>query len=387
MAKKYVILNFADYVARDSQSSRSTPITSLQDALGRRIHRKGGTYHIHNLADLLGDLRVEIYGEVNPHETSGLLDVGWMRSLAIEAAVHRREAWSAMLNDLRDADKIFFAAHGLKTDTDNVYCEVSMESIRCGDVEGVVTFLKMMLGMVDRKDPTITLIVCYAARSIHYDKHHVNDLDEHDIRSSLAFKIFCGLAADYPQIRLTARTGAVSGGDTPSTSVVSQTEEAILAEVEISQTIPDEEYLVGGAQYYFGVLVETFQDVGLTTDQERRLSNRISDWMNQGYDPNQLDAIFDEIDQVAESRYWFFMRALNAIGWLTHPAWSETYQNEIQTARNIVPMRRQLHELKVIAAQKKAKYGKFIYERKGNHVLVSRWVDDSLVQLGLMDPV
>lgn len=378
MAKSYVILNFTDY------KNRSTPVNNLAAAFERRVDRKGGSFRIHHMADLFGDIRLARH-KSSFHEVQGILDEGWVRTLCLEAAVYRSSAWSSVMNSCRSADKIIFAAHGQPDDTDNVYTEHSMENIRCGSVDGVVCFLTTILNGMQRYDPTITLVVCYAARSSEHHKHHVNaTLGEGDIRSSLSFKIFSGLSEFRPHIRLTARTGAVSAEDV-GTSLTSETEEAIIAaealEAEFGGTVSDD--LRAAMNRAFNELDRAIVNSALTRTERTEIQNRMDAWLQGNFDRDVLDQIVDDVDALDWSHRSYGASIFWKVG--LNATWKEANANAIATLRNLAPRRQRLQQLHTTSKQSLAKYGKFIYERDQNEIVVSRWLAGQLVQVARLN--
>ncbi|HEV7241731.1 MAG TPA: hypothetical protein VGQ36_21035 [Thermoanaerobaculia bacterium] len=383
MAKTYVILNFSDYLAAGSSTQRSEAIKDLAEAFETRVMTKGGTYYVHHMADLFGNLRAERHGPAPGHEVQGLLDEGWVRSLSIEAAVFRRSAWAAMINHCREADKIILSVHGEKDDVDNVYCESQAATIRCGTVDGVVCFLESILNVVERPDPTITLSVCYSARSAAYLKHHGQDLSDGDLRSSLAFQIFCRLSAIRPHLRLTARTGAVSPDVTTGRLRV-ETEETIIANETLPREFSDWErdLLVDDATNAYRQLDAALEKSGIPKEQQKRIQDRLDDW-GRHFDPNELDAIIDSIDRLDSSTRSMLTSFLSAISAVASPKWSERFAQQVLTAKGIAPRRHELYTLiQASESPPLEKYGKFIYQRDHkNRVVVTRWSGNTLTRL------
>jgi hypothetical protein len=379
LAKNYVILNFSDYRAKDSPSdTRSTPIATLSDAFARRVERKGGSFSIHHMADLFGEIRLARHGKKPSHEVEGVLTEGWVRTLSLEAAVYRSGAWSAVLNSCREADKIIFAAHGHADDTDNVYTEDGLGEVRCGNVDGVVCFLNSILNGV-KSDPTITLVVCYAARSAESHKHHINaPFLESDLRSSLAFKVFSGLSEFRPYIRLTARTGAVSAYEV-GTSLTSETEEAIIAAEQIEAQFPNADEVISKTTKAYDDFDRALGKSNLSSTEKSDLRDRMYRWFISGFDPKELDEIIEAIDKLDWSYRQMGVSLLWQVGW--SQTWSEANTAQVLKLKDQSALRKQLHDLHTIKNQKEAKYGKFIYYRYLNHIFVSRMHEGRITQL------
>lgn len=277
MAKNYVILNFTDY------SNRSTPVTTLATAFERRVERKGGSFRIHHMADLFGDIRL--------------------------------------------------ARH----------------------------------------------------KSSFHHKHHVKaSLNEGDIRSSLAFKVFCGLSEFRPHIRLTARTGAVSAEEV-GTSLTSETEEAIIAAEEMEAHFGGKisEDLVGAVRSAHNEFDKAITTSTLSKKEQNTLRDRLDRWFMNGFDPKELDRIIEAIDQLDWSHRNYGASLFWAVG--LNPTWSEAHKTAVSTLRDLAPRRQQLQQLHAISKQSQAKYGKFIYERDQNEIVVSRWIADQLVQVARLN--
>jgi hypothetical protein len=388
MPKNYVILNFTDYRHHEETTdTRSTPVSTLASAFQRRVERKGGSFAIHHLADFFGELRLARRGRMNFHEIQGILDLPAISSLMIEAGVYRSGAWSRVRNDCRDADKIIFAAHGHKDDRENVYCDHNTTSVRCGSVDGVVEFLTTILNGVNRPDPTITLVVCYAARSGAYEKHHVDQpLDEGDVRSSLAFKIFMGLVAFRPQLRLTARTGAVSASSV-GTSLTSETEEAIMASETIRTEFADSEQLLADTMEAYNAFDVSLDGSNLTTTERNAARDALYKWFTSGCNPDDLDEIITAIDRL-DSRHkpkgHRFLETLCCCG-MVDLSWFNWYRQAREGLEDIAPRRHEMHRVHTISQRSEAKYGKFIYQRDDNHIVVSRWLGDVLAEMMRLD--
>lgn len=134
------------------------------------------------------------------------------------------------LKNRKKDDKIIIAAHGKIDDTEFCYAETDPDELfktkKLLSHSQLATFLKMALGIKDQPDFfNITLSICYAARSETYDKDHILDIDEVDILSSFAAKLYKALLADF-YVRMKAVTGSVEF-DTKTGSLLVESEEAI----------------------------------------------------------------------------------------------------------------------------------------------------------------
>lgn len=375
-----MILNFSDFRPPNSGiAGRTTPVTSLTGAFQRRVVRKGGTFAIHHMADLFGAIRIAKYRAIQNTECEGILTERRLRTLVLDAVVDHGQAWRTIVNDCRQADKVILAAHGHADDTDNVYTEISQGvSVRCGDVRGIVLFLKYVLENAQR-NPTITLSICYAARSAEHHKHHVTAaLTETNLRSSLAFKIFAAISSSWPNVRLTARTGAVSADDI-GTSLTSETEEAIIAAERIDAEFPDADTLVASVQRAYGVLDAAIGQSSLDRNEKRSAQDRLYQWFMGGFDPDVFSTLIDDVERMD----WSHRNVGASIGWLVgmNSSWKERFATDIKALKDLAVRRRRLFELKATSEEKAAKYGKFIYHRDQNHIYVSRMHLGHLTQL------
>src|SRR5690349_13506451 len=111
MAQNYVVLNFTDHLKSEDKDTRTGPVNTLRDTLAKRAHLKHGTFGIHHMADIFARIRRNADSKTDP--VTGMLDEGWVKTLCVKAPTDCKEEWNAMLNDVREADKIVFAAHGL----------------------------------------------------------------------------------------------------------------------------------------------------------------------------------------------------------------------------------------------------------------------------------
>lgn len=185
--------------------------------------------------------------------------------------------------------------------------------IRCGNVSGVNFLLSKLLGMCEKPDITVTLVVCYAARSSVHKKHHVNEkLSETDIRSALSYKLFAKLSIKHPRLRLTARTGATSAS---GTSILSQTEEAIIASetrslefpgTQVEDTIRD---TMQNAQLFENSLLKS----SLTIQQRTNAGNVIYQWLTQGCEPQLLEKIINKISTLDEKNKGLGLKVLECL--------------------------------------------------------------------------
>jgi hypothetical protein len=365
LAKKYVVLNFTDY----GYSVRTEPVSILRLAVARRVERSGGSYSLYHMADFFGDLREEL-GVVPPgRELEGLLDLPVITGLMVDAATRRSIEWSGLLNDCRNADKIIFASHGEKNDPDNVYSDHRSVTVRVGNAAGVAAFLRAILEVVARRDPTITLVVCYAARS-------GEELDERDIRSSLAFKIFARLAAHRPDLRLTARSGAVSA---VGTTLTSETEEAIIASETLASSYPDSELLFAETLDAQEAFEQTIDRSNLTPLEQKKAHSALHRWFQGGFAPGDLAEIVETIDKLdvrhKPSAHVFLEKACGC--GLLDLSWFHWYRQQRERLQGLAGRAHHAEALKRVSKEAKARYGKFIYQRDDDEIVVSRWVDET----------
>jgi hypothetical protein len=380
MAKNYLLLNVSDYrtPASSNQQQRATPVQTLQAAFQRRVAKKGGSFTIFNLSDLFGGLRLEIHsGPLGHHEVQGILEPAVLQRLLMEAPVRRSLDWRQLINAATVADRIVLSAHGHKDDTDNVYCEVGFSSVRCGNVEGIADLFQNLLALSGNANPSVTLSVCYAARSAQHQKQHDQALTEQDIRSSLAFKLFVALSEWKPGIRLTARTGAVSASQI-GTSLLSETEQAIVAsetkEAEFSGSEADD--LVADTMQALDDFERALGQSSLSRDERNGVLRRLDDWRGAGYDPAGLEEILGAANKLDQGRQSAGARLLTCLAkcCAMDLSWQGQQQSVLQGLRQLVRQRHRLQELSTAADEKAAKYGKFVYQRQGGKVVVSRWL-------------
>jgi hypothetical protein len=383
MARKYVLLNFSDYLSPEDAArinTRLTPVEQLKGAFGRRVSVSEGEVKLYNLSDFFGHLRLRSGSAVSGrHPVEGLLDAVTIRNLIPEAA-KQQPYWDTLRADCISAHKIVFAAHGHKDDTDNVYCEDGIRgAYRCGTVEGVCTLLIALLTPSGKDNPKIALSVCYAARSADHDKHHVKDsLSEGDIRSSLAFKLFAGLSALKPdtKLRMTARTGATSGA-TVGDKLLSETEEAIIASEVRKQEFPNAEAIVAQTMRAWGAFEATLTQSNLSAGEQQRVQTNLSEWFSEGCRVDRLDEIINAVDRLDQENKSAGLGLLECLCCCCGVdfSWRGQQADAIRELRRCAASAGRLSELASAAEAKEAKYGKFVYQREGSKILVSRWID------------
>lgn len=368
MAKKYLLLNFSDFLYR------GTPTIEMREAIGRRAGNKNGTLAVYEMADILAAARTDLGAVLKGNALiQGILDASMVRQLMLQAQLTQKKVWNDFVIDCIGADKILFAAHGLKHDTENVYCEHADVYTRCGDLKGVAIFLDFVLERAAEK-ATLTLVVCYAARSENHQRDHELRLRDEDIRSSLAFKLFRRLAGKFGSLRMTARTGAVSG---EGTSLFSQTEDAIVASEILEQEFPnnsDEQALVEANQAY-REFDESLNRSELTNLERSHVRDLFDEWFKKS-DPNTFDALVSAIDNLDWAHHKVSVKAARLLCCCcgVDSTWYTQERDAIEEMRRAGGLRNRLDHLKTRGQAKETKYGKFIYERSGGAILVSRMV-------------
>jgi hypothetical protein len=382
MAKKYVLLNFSDYLSPTDATSiatRQTPQERLKETFRRRVTDNGGEFSLYNLGDFFAHLRLDASRGAPGHPLAGLLDAATIRPLMAEAAKRCPSDWNTLIKSCIAADTIVFSAHGRKGDTDNVYCMDGFDSVRCGDVEGICTLFIALLTPSGKQNPNITLSVCYAARSADHQKHHVNDtLSEGDLRSSLAFQLFVGLSGLKPgtQLRLTARTGATSGSEV-GTKLLSETEEAIIASEKLKAEFPDAEAVTRETMDACSAFEESLRKSNVPAGEQQEVRNYLYEWFGDGCDPRELDRIIDAVDELDGRNKGAGLKLLECLCCCCGLdfSWQGRQADAIENLRARVRSYHRMARLQDAAWEKEEKYGKFVYQRQDGWVIVSRWVN------------
>jgi hypothetical protein len=390
VGKNYVILNFSDYKgAKEDVKARGAPVRNLVKAFKGRVRNKGGTVEFYHMSDLLAHLRHDLRrtppGE---HDVKDLLDASAITGLCASFRKRYPYLWAELIDDCQHADKIIFSAHGHKDDTDSIYCDHNTVAHRCGNVRGIAAFLSMLLeesGNV--RDPTITLVVCFAARAEEHSKDHLKStLSEADIRSSLAFKLFKELSNSYPGLRLTARTGAMSAAPA-GTSLLSQTEKAIIAAEQRSAEYPGEKVdeVITKASRAIADFETAITKTRLSKRQRDKYLALLDTWFKAGCKPADLGPIIEGIDQLDTILYERdkYQGNLTAGEKLRESVcsclgigntWEARQKKTLKRLMKRVEPAHRISTLNQAIGEKKAKYGKFEYRKERGRIVVSRWV-------------
>jgi hypothetical protein len=212
----YVMLNFED--ADPSAAPGLATGTKAQHvaSLGYVGSAAAGTARIYNnraiaKSRFLNKKEVVYYGcqEIMKRDIANTLD---------------RHDLDKIRQDCLDAKTIGIIIHGTPSDTDNGFAT---------DGAAVCTWKELgrllLLILPDSRKYNIALIMCYAARSDDASLDHNGMIPASELRTSFAYKFFRSIC-QLRQIRMTARTGAVSNDSSLDHTV--ETEEQVFMVME-----------------------------------------------------------------------------------------------------------------------------------------------------------
>ncbi|WP_147444358.1 MULTISPECIES: hypothetical protein [Corallococcus] len=119
--------------------------------------------------------------------------------------------------------KIMVGMHGLYDDTTYGYSRPQHGAPRVSYEKAADIVLSFLRDDVGRRPISMSLVMCYGARSAQYDVSHDPDqlggVARPDLSSAFAFKFYAGLCK-YLNVKMSARTGAASFDDTTGASRV-----------------------------------------------------------------------------------------------------------------------------------------------------------------------
>ncbi|MDE3187954.1 MAG: hypothetical protein KGM96_10590 [Acidobacteriota bacterium] len=129
--------------------------------------------------------------------------------------------------DCQTAKTVGFVIHGTPSDTEHGFSTSG----------GIVCTWKQLgrlalLLLPDGQEYNVALIMCYAARSQQADLDHNGQIPVNELKTSFAYKFFRSICV-YRNIRMSARTGAVSNDNHLSHTV--ETEEQVFLALEKQQ--------------------------------------------------------------------------------------------------------------------------------------------------------
>lgn len=154
------------------------------------------------------------------------------------------------------ADAVFLCAHGSATDRNQVFTqrgEIGSSRVEMlATVAEFTSFARMALSTEKTHD--LKLIVCFAARSVNPDKRHTKAFlsgsqnNYQALKSSLAYKLYKDLDDNNVHTKMTARLGEVRVSATQAfeMEILTQTEGAVLAGLQLGQASADEQRFGNG---------------------------------------------------------------------------------------------------------------------------------------------
>lgn len=230
----------------------------------------------------------------------------------------------------READKVMLGVHGHYGDADRGHASMGWQAEQgvMGTYAEFANLLKCLLDKGHRYN--LTLVMCYGARSPHFQKDHTNPdaLNEQDIKGSFAYKLFRELCREY-DVKLTARTGAMRFNEATGASMV-QTEAAVQAEAEFDTL--ERDHLTAAIRDKDGVMDRVFA-------REKNIQ-----------------------------RYYEMETRIAAGG--------EPANDDERIVQRYLQLKRRANELEPLKNADQGKYGKFVYtydSRTGHIVVTSKY--------------
>ncbi|MDI9818577.1 MULTISPECIES: hypothetical protein [unclassified Legionella] len=198
-----------------------------------------------NLADpgILGEKAVKSLEKKHRHSFWGKKKITFLNLMAVAATYadtntleldeRTQKKLQCWFNHRKQDDKIIIAAHGAIDDTEYCYAQLDSEEIfktkRLLHYSQLAGFVHLLITHKNNAIPfNITLSICYGARSETYEKNHITDINELDIQSSFAAKLYASLLP-FHTIRMKATTGSVEFNEKTG-SLLTEHEEAIIAQ-------------------------------------------------------------------------------------------------------------------------------------------------------------
>lgn len=194
-----------------------------------------------------------------------------------------------------DCKKIMVGMHGLVDDTTHGYALPSATAPKLSYLRAADMLLMLIGDYFKHTKLSLSLVMCYAARSAEYTKSHDPDklgkIGGPDLSSSFAFRLFSLLCKNM-KVKMSARTGALSFDDVSGASRV-ESEFTVATELAIkSQPVTQEEAALALQDEQAALAIDEFKnELQPVYDARDQALNRQLDAQANAFAKRQLETL------------------------------------------------------------------------------------------------